>query len=195
MIGWLVCGFVGWLLLPWFALPDSFKWSTDLAKAWTSQDTAPAVLQVTLFGRWWLWGPLLGLAGVAASLPMRDRRAHALLLTYSAAAGAALMLVAGFTIGMQGWSINVLKGTLPPLASGQYGIGWGGLLTLVSLLMLVGIGLGRLGYFRGDQFTACAVIGCAALLLLFIGFPVFKALVSAFQDDAGKWSAAAAAER
>ena len=192
---WLIAAVAGWLILPWFALPDNFKWSTDLAKLWSVKDTAPAVVQAAQFGRWWLWGPLIGLVAVALSLPIRDRRTQALLLTCGAATGAALLLIAGFTIGIHGWSINVLKATLPPLPFGQFGLGWGGILTLLSLLMLTGIGLARLGYFRGDGFTACAVIGCTALLLLFIGFPVFKALVSAFQDDTGKWSTAAAVER
>ena len=192
---WLAAGVAGWLVLPWYALPDAFVWSTGLATLWSAQDTAPAIVQATRAGRVWLWGPLLGLVAVALSMRIRDRRQQALLLTWGAALGVAALLIAGFTIGIKGWSIGILKTTLPPLATGQYGIGYGGLLTLVSLLMLTGIGLGRLGYFRGDGFTACAVIGCSALLLLFIGFPVFKALVSAFQDDTGRWSASAAVER
>ena len=192
---WIVAGLVGWMLLPWFALPDHFKWSTDVLHLFDKQDTAPALLQSSLFGRWWLELPFVCLVIAAFGTLFARLRTHALVLTLSAGIGVATLLIAGFTIGIQGWSINLLKATLPPLAQGQYGLGWGGMVVLLSLLMLTGIGLARLGYFRGDGFTACAVIGCAALLLLFIGYPVFKALISALQDDTGKWSAAAAIER
>lgn len=192
---WLLAGTVAYALLPWFALPDQFRWSSGPGQLFTQQDCATGVLQAVRFGRWWLWGPLVGFAMAAAGVWGGTDRMRAVLLTLGGASGAGLLLLAGFTIGIQGWSVGWLKAALPPLAQGQYGLGWGGIIVLVSLLMLWGIGLGRLGYFRGDGFTACAVIGCAALLLLFIAFPVFKALVSALQDDAGKWSVVAAAAR
>ena len=192
---WIIAGLVGWMLLPWFALPDHFKWSTDVLHLFDKQDTAPALLQSLLFGRWWLELPFVCLVIAAFGTLFARLRTQALVLTLGAGIGVATLLIAGFTIGIQGWSINLLKATLPPLAQGQYGLGWGGMVVLFSLLMLTGIGFARLGYFRGDGFTACAVIGCAALLLLFIGYPVFKALISALQDDMGIWSAAAAIER
>ena len=124
---WLAAGVAGWLVLPWYALPDAFVWSTGLATLWSAQDTAPAIVQATRSGRIWLWGPLLGLVAVALSMGIRDRRQQALLLTWGAALGVAALLIAGFTIGIKGWSIGILKTTLPPLATGQYGIGYGGI--------------------------------------------------------------------
>ena len=192
---WLLAGLIAFVLLPWFALPDHFRWTSNLGNLLTQQDTATGVLQAASFGRWWLWGPLLGLAiALGGVLPGNDR-ARALRLTAGGAIGLGLLLPAGFTIGLHGWSIDWMKAALPAIAPGQYGLGWGGIIVLLSLLMLFGIGLARLGYFRGDAFKACAVIGCTALLLLFIAFPVFKALLGALQDDAGRWSLAAAAER
>ena len=44
--------------------------------------------------------------------------------------------------------------------------GSGGALALLALLMLLGAGMARLGYFRGDVFVAGAVVLCCALLLL-----------------------------
>jgi iron(III) transport system permease protein len=56
---------------------------------------------------------------------------------------------------------------------------------LLALLMLMGAGVARLGYFRGDIFVAGAVVLCAALLLLFVALPVAKSLIGAFLDEAG----------
>jgi iron(III) transport system permease protein len=66
---------------------------------------------------------------------------------------------------------------------------------LLSLLMLLGAGIARLGYFRGDLFIAGVVVLCSALLLLFVALPVGKSLLGAFFDDAGQPSFAALAER
>jgi len=192
---WLIAAAIACVLLPWFALPDNFSWSRDLGTLWTKQDSAPASLQALRFGRWWLFGPLLGLLLAAGSLVVAELRTRALLLVAGGAFGAATLLIAGFTIGIQGWSIGWMKAALPALAKGQYGLGWGGMIVLTALLMAFALGLARLGYFRGDGFTACAVVGTAALLLLFIAFPVSKALVGALQDDTGRWSLTASAER
>ncbi|MEY2875439.1 MAG: Inner rane transporter permease protein YcjO, partial [Pseudomonadota bacterium] len=60
---------------------------------------------------------------------------------------------------------------------------------VLLLALLLGVGLARLGRFRGDAFVACAVVLCVALLLLFVALPVGKSLMGAFVDDAGAWSA------
>jgi iron(III) transport system permease protein len=59
-------------------------------------------------------------------------------------------------------------------------MGLGGALVLLALLMLMGAGVARLGYFRNDVFVAGAVLLCAALLLLFVALPVAKSLIGAF---------------
>jgi hypothetical protein len=50
--------------------------------------------------------------------------------------GAALLLLAGFTIGIQGWSVGWMKAALPALPQGQFGLGWGGIIVLLALLMI-----------------------------------------------------------
>ena len=101
----------------------------------------------------------------------------------------------GFGIGAQGWSFEWLGALFGELKVGQFGIGLGGALVLLALLMLLGSGVARLGYFRGDFFVAGAVVLCGALLLLFVALPVGKSLLGAFLDEAGTPSIAALAER
>ncbi|MFY9513139.1 MAG: iron ABC transporter permease, partial [Rubrivivax sp.] len=101
----------------------------------------------------------------------------------------------------QGWWLVLVAGlgVAGLLGAGfgieRQGIGLGGALVLLSLLMLLGAGVARLGYFRGDFFVAGAVLLCAALLLLFIALPVAKALGGAFFDDNGAVSVSALAGR
>ena len=122
-LAWLGAAAIGYVLLPWFALPDSFRWLSSLGNLFTQQDAATGILQATLFGRWWLWGPLIGLAIAAAGALRGAHSGHAMLLTLGGAVGAGLLLLAGFTIGIQGWSIGWMKAVLPALAQGQYGLG------------------------------------------------------------------------
>jgi ABC-type spermidine/putrescine transport system permease subunit II len=62
-------------------------------------------------------------------------------------------------------------------------------------VVLSAFGLARRGYFKGDLFIAAAVVSCAALLALFIVYPVLKALGSAFVGEEGGWSPLALWER
>ena len=56
-------------------------------------------------------------------------------------------------------------------------------------------GVARRGYFKGDLFIAASVVGCGLMLALFIVFPVFKTLSSAFLTEDGHWSLIALLER
>ena len=96
------------------------------------------------------------------------------------------VLVSGFAIGATGWSFDWLTRVFGALAAGQPGIGLGGALTLLALLMLLGAGVARLGWVRGDAFTASAIVVCSALLLLFVALPVARSLAGAFVDEAGR---------
>ena len=68
-------------------------------------------------------------------------------------------------------------------------------MTLLALVMLTSLGVARRGYFRGDVFVASAVLGCAALLVMFIAFPVSKALSGAFLNEDGQWALSAIFDR
>ncbi|MEY4140597.1 MAG: hypothetical protein RLZZ371_2779 [Pseudomonadota bacterium] len=68
-------------------------------------------------------------------------------------------------------------------------------MALLALVMLTAFGLARRGYFKGDLFIASAVLSCLVLLLLFIAFPVTKALYGAFLNEDGHWSVSAIFER
>lgn len=191
---WLLLGLAAYTLLPWY-YPQNLTLLKALPGVFGGPETASGLVQLLQHHKPWLAVGLLGLvvAGLGWLLP--PGRTQGWLLVGGAGAGLAGLLAAGFSIGAQGWSFEVLGRWFGDLPSGQFGIGWGGALALLALLMLLGAGIARLGFFRGDIFVAGAVVFCSALLLLFVALPVAKSLLGAFLDDSGQASLAALGER
>ena len=74
-------------------------------------------------------------------------------------------------------------------------MGAGAALVGAALAMLLGYGLAARGWFKGDAFVACSVVGVTALVALFTFYPVAKILVQALQDTAGAFAPAALLDR
>ena len=194
IVGWLLLGTVSFVLLPWYFLTDKTLLQA-LPGVFGGTETASGVVQAALHGKPWLWVALVGLAIAALGGRMRPGRGQGRWLATGAGIGLVGLLFSGFAIGAKGWAFESLNTTFGTLAAGQFGMGLGAALTLVALLMLLGAGLARLGYFRGDVFVASAVIFCGALLALFVALPVLKALAGAFFDEAGDFAFGAVFER
>ncbi|TXT39255.1 MAG: hypothetical protein FD135_2322 [Comamonadaceae bacterium] len=191
---WVLLGFAAYVVMPWYFLQGSSLWSA-LPQLFADKTTANGLTQATLHGRVWLWSGVAGLllAGFGALLPAG--RSQGRILIAGALVGLLGLGLSGFTIGASGWSYEWLNTRFGELAQGQFGVGWGGFVVMVCLVMLLGSGVARLGYFRGDVFVAASVVGCVALLLLFVVFPVAKSLTAAFYDDMGNFALGALWER
>jgi iron(III) transport system permease protein len=183
--GWLLLGALAFALTPWYFQSDKTLLQS-LPGVFNAEDTASGLMQMLRFGKPWLAVALVGLVMSAVAWRMPAGRTQGRWLISGGAIGAAGLLSSGFAIGAKGWSFEWLNATFGALASHQFGIGLGGMATLLSLLMLMGAGLARIGWFRGDVFVACAVVLCGALLALFVALPVVEALAGAFFDEAGK---------
>ena len=191
--GWALLAIVASLFLPWYGLQDNFNWTRDYAAVFGNIDAANGWLQAIEFQRPWLLVPLLApLAAGLGLLLCKARRTQGLLLAAAGIIGMAGLLGAGFAIGTQGWNWFGLQDGPLALPIGQFGMGWGAIVVLVALLMLTATGIARLGYFQGNEFVSGAVLLCAALLILFIAYPVVKSLAGAFLDENGAFSLAEA---
>ena len=194
VLGWWLLGLAAYALLPWY-----FQQDLGVLKAlpgvFGGSDTASGLVQALRHGKPWLALGLLGLLLAGAGTFMAPSKRQGWLLLGGGALGVVGLLASGFAIGARGWSFDVLGAWFGNLASGQFGIGLGGVLVLLALLMLAGAGLARLGYFRGDLFVSGAVLLCSVLLLLFVALPVAKSLAGAFFDEAGAFSVGAIGER
>ena len=194
LLMWLVVALVAYALLPWY-FPQNLSLLGSLSGVFGGSETASGVLQAARHGKPWLWSGLAGLALVAVAWRLPAGRAQGVWLVAGAALGLAGLLVSAFAIGAQGWSFEALASLFGVLPAGQFGIGLGGATVLLSLLMLLGAGVARLGYFRGDFFVAGAVVFCSALLLLFVALPVGKSLIGAFLDENGSFAVGALGDR
>ena len=193
--GWVVLGLLGFALLPWYFL-QQLSLVEALPGIWSGAETASGAVQALQHGRPWLWSGLAGLllCGLAVLRPWPARlQGWGLLL--GSLIGLLGLLLSGFAIGATGWAFESLESLWGALPTGQYGMGWGAALVLLSLVVLLGASLARLGGFRGDVFVAAAVVACSALLALFVVYPVLRSLVAAWVDDAGGYAWAHLLER
>jgi iron(III) transport system permease protein len=85
------------------------------------------------------------LAGAALLQP--PSRAQGKLLMLAGFFGVAVLVLSSFAIGAKGWSFEWLNASLGELSTKQFGIGWGGAVTLVSRVVLGAFGLARMGFF------------------------------------------------
>ena len=184
---WLAIGFLAYLVLPWYAQQDA-SWPAVLPQVFGSAETANGLLQALSQGRPWLLVGLVGLGLAAVGAAMAPGQRQGAWLFAGGAVGGLGLALSGFMIGAKGWSFAALNSAWGELSVNQFGIGMGGIVALLALVVLAAFGLGRLGCFKGDLFVAAAVVGSGVLLLLFIAYPVSKALYGAFLNEDGQWS-------
>jgi iron(III) transport system permease protein len=179
----LAIGCAGYLAWPWYAVQDA-NGLLKVLQVFGSEQTGNGLRQAFVHGRPWLVVGLAGLVLCAVGAAAPPGRRQGAWLLAGGALGALGLLATGFTIGMRGWSFELLQAAFGDVGK-QPGMGWGGFLVLASLTVLAAFGLARRGYFRGDLFVAAAVVASGALLGLFIVFPVLKALSAAFFTEDG----------
>lgn len=191
---WLIVGLLAYVTLPWYAIQDT-AWYSVMPQIFGGSETANGLMQALQHGRVWLLLGLLGLLVASVGLIVPAGRAQSNWLLAGGIFGLFGLLASGFMIGAKGWSFALLNAQFGELSVNQFGIGSGALCALLALLMITAFGTARRGFFRGDLFVASAVVGCSALLLLFIAFPVTKALYGAFLNEEGHWALGAIFDR
>ena len=184
---WLTIGLLAYVALPWYAIQDT-AWYSVLPQIIGAPETANGVVQAMVHGRKWLLLGLIGLVIAAAGLSVPAGKAQSNWFLGGGLVGFAGLLVSAFLIGAKGWSFDFFNSQFGELAKNQFGMGIGAFIALLALIMITAFGIARKGYFKGDLFIASAVLGCSALLILFIAFPVTKALYGAFLNEEGHWS-------
>jgi iron(III) transport system permease protein len=191
---WLVVGLLAYVVLPWYAIQDT-AWYSVLPQVFGGPETANGIVQAMVHGRKWLLLGLIGLVLAAAGLSLPAGKAQGNWFLAGGAVGFGGLLGSGFLIGSKGWIFDAFNAQFGELAHHQFGIGIGAFVALLAFVMIAAFGVARRGYFKGDLFIASAVLGCSVLLLLFIAFPVSKALYGAFLNEEGRWSVAAIINR
>jgi iron(III) transport system permease protein len=150
-VNWLVATAASLALLPWYSLEG----------AWWG---APALLH-GFQGRPWLLALFLPLLVVFRRTPGS--------FLMAGAAGMALMLLQGFLFRHP----NITPAGWPT----QPGMGYGALAAGIGYLMVFCQGLAARGFCRGDAFVVSAIGVVVTTIALFVFYPIFVMLASAFE--------------
>ncbi|PVE24866.1 iron ABC transporter permease [Microvirga sp. KLBC 81] len=181
-LGWIVLGWVGFALLPWYGF--------DRTAVPTIADyvIGGSALVHGLNGAWWLLPILVPLLISLRPALLPSRADNSTWLIASGFLGLALIVIEGFTIGLNGWTLDILKALTGGNGPSQGGMGYGAALTSTAFLIILSHGLAARGWCRGDAFVTSSIGIVVALITVFVFFPVSTILASAFADNDGNFA-------
>ncbi len=191
LIFWIVAGWVGYLVLPWYGIEDgffTFEWLFDGYPF--DVDYAPAAFLIAQGEKLWL-APMLAPL-IAPWLVVRKLKTdplYARILLASGAFGFCWLIAQGFGIGIRGWNAGWLEALFGPLGDRQFGMGYGAMVLASAFLFLFTQGIAARGAINGDVFVVSAIGGVIVIVATFVFFPIAKMLAAAFITEDGGYSA------
>ncbi|HEX9858584.1 MAG TPA: ABC transporter permease subunit, partial [Paracoccaceae bacterium] len=189
LIFWIIAGWVGYALLPWYGVEDFYDLGW-LLEGWpTDADYAPAAFLIALGQKLWLapMAPAL-LAPLAVMRRRKTDPVFARVLILAGGLGFAWLVAQGLGIGLRGFTAPWLEALFGPLEDRQFGMGYGALVTASAFLFLFTQGIAARGAVNGDVFVTAAIGGVIAVVSIFVFFPIAKMLVAAFITQDGGYS-------
>ncbi len=190
MIFWIIVGWAGFLLLPWYGIEDffTFEWLIDGYPF--DEDYAPAGFLIAQGEKLWL-APLiipLVLSLFALGKP-KTHPAFSRFLILAGALGFGWLIIQGFAIGIRGFNADWLRALFGDLDDRQFGMGYGALICAASFLFLFTQGIAARGAINGDVFVVSSIGGIVVIVTAFVFFPIAKMLTAAFITEDGGYSA------
>lgn len=182
-----IAGLVALIALPWYRIEGGFYGFGWLSNVFDAAASAPLVLQVLEFGRWWLTVPALLLLAAGATRFFSTPEARGRALSFLGAAGLLFLVAEGLAINFSGWSWSFLEALFGPLADGQPSIGAGGVLIGIVFVLMFAFGLAERGLMKGDAFVIGAISILVVLVSIFVFYPVGSMFVTAFQSFDGSF--------
>ena len=192
LVFWIIAGWVGYLLLPWYGVEDGFLSFEWLISGYPfDEDFAPAAFLIGQGEKLWL-SPLL--VPLAAPLFVLGRKKsdpiYAKVLLLSGAVGFSWLMAQGFGIGIRGFTFDWLTAIFGDLGDRQFGMGYGALFVASAFLFLFTQGIAARGAINGDVFVVSAIGGVIVIVTTFVFFPIAKMLLAAFITEDGGYSGA-----
>jgi iron(III) transport system permease protein len=180
-LGWILLGFAGYALLPWYGLDGA-----DLTFGDYLVGGSGLVRGST--GAWWLLPIAVPLLMAMRPALGSARRSDGDWLIASGVLGLALIVLQGFAIGLNGWTLDALRTLFGEPGPRQDGMGYGAALTATAFLIILCHGFAARGWCRGDAFVTSSIGVVIALIAVFVFFPVSTILASAFADNSGNFA-------
>ncbi len=190
LIFWIIAGWVGFLILPWYGIEDgffTFDWLFDGYP--TDTDYAPAAFIVGQGKKLWLLPLLIPLIAVLFALkrPKSDPLFAKILIAVGAF-GFSWLLIQGFSIGLRGWQFGWLEALFGPLGDRQFGMGFGAMLVASGFLFIFAQGIAARGVINGDVFVVSTISLVVTIVTIFVFFPIARLLIAAFITEEGNYS-------
>ena len=191
LIFWIIAGWIGYFLIPWYGVEDGFFRFSWLFDGYPfDADYAPAAFLVAQGEKLWLAPLLLPLVASLAVLRLRKSDpAYGTILILVGAIGFSMLIAQGFGIGIRGFNFAWLTAIFGDLGDRQFGMGYGALLLATSFLFLFTQGIAARGAVNGDVFVVSAIGGIVVVVSVFVFFPIAKMLIAAFITEDGGYSA------
>lgn len=190
MIFWIIAGWVGFAVLPWYGIEDgffAFEWLFDGYP--TDSDYAPALFLLAQGEKLWLLPLVAPLVAILFALRRtKSDPIFAKVLILGGAFGFCWLLVQGFSIGLRGWQFGWLEALFGPLGDRQFGMGYGAMVMASAFLFLFTQGIAARGAINGDVFVVSAIGLVIAIVSIFVFFPIGRMLVAAFITEEGSYS-------
>jgi iron(III) transport system permease protein len=190
LIFWIIAGWVGFFLLPWYGVEDffTFEWLIDGYPF--DEDYAPAAFLIGQGEKLWLAPMLIGLVLPLFALGRRKTDpVYPKILILAGTIGFGWMILQGFSIGIRGWNFEWAKALFGDLGDRQFGMGYGALICASAFLFLFTQGIAARGAINGDVFVVSAIGGVIVIVTAFVFFPIAKMLTAAFITEDGGYSA------
>lgn len=190
LIFWIVAGWVGYCLLPWYMVEGglwSFEWLVDGYPF--DEDYAPAAFLIGQGEKLWLAPLLIPLA--LPLLVMRRSKSdplYAQILILSGTLGFGWLIAQGFSIGIRGFNYDWLSSLFGDIRLRQFGMGYGAMICASAFLFLLTQGIAARGAINGDVFVVSAIGGVITIVTAFVFFPIAKMLFAAFVTEDGAYS-------
>lgn len=190
LIFWIVAGWVGFVILPWYGIEDGFfrfEWLLDGYPF--DADYAPAAFLIAQGEKLWLAPLILPLIAPLWVLGRRKSEpAFGKVLILSGAIGFSWLIAQGFGIGIRGFNFAWLTALFGELGDRQFGMGYGAMLLASAYLFLFTQGIAARGAVNGDVFVVSAIGGVIVIVATFVFFPIAKMLIAAFITEDGGYS-------
>ncbi|WP_417211580.1 ABC transporter permease [Antarctobacter sp.] len=190
LIFWIIAGWVGFCILPWYGVEDGF-WSF----AWLmngypfDEDFAPAAFLIAQGEKLWLAPLVIPLAMPLLVLGrLKSDPLFARILILAGALGFGWLIAQGFGIGIRGFNFDWLKALFGELGDRQFGMGYGAMICATAFLFLFTQGIAARGAINGDVFVVSAIGGVIVIVTAFVFFPIAKMLFAAFVTEDGSYS-------
>ena len=184
----LIFGTAAVILLPWYRIEGGFFGLSWLSSFPSAPSTAPGILEIFSFGRWWLAIAvgLFLLGGVARFIENPMQRGT--LIAWAGALGFLFLALQGLAITSSGWTWTIGEKLFGALADGQPAMGAGAITLGIVFVLLFSFGLAERGVMKGDAFVVSAITLLIVLVAIFVFYPVGSMFVGAFQSFDGSFN-------